>query len=300
VELFADRGRQLTVADPEGRQLHLSLGAALFSLRLALADLGCACTVRLLPDPERPALVARLQVVGRREPTPTETGLLAQLPRRRTVRAPFAADPVPVPLRVMLGRHAEAEAAALRWVEAAGERSGVAALVTAAERRQQADPAFLAELARWTGPEALAGGAGVPAAAFGTSDRQAGPFRLRDFAGGRDVTPPRPTDRLEDHPVIAVLGTATDRPADWLTGGQALMRILLAAAADGLASSQLNQPIEMPPLRQQLRDELRMSYWPQFVLRLGYPAGPLPPPTPRRPAADFLVTGPHSSKGDTS
>jgi hypothetical protein len=78
------------------------------------------------------------------------------------------------------------------------------------------------------------------------------------------------------------------------------MRILLAAAADGLASSQLNQPIEMPPLRQQLRDELRMSYWPQFVLRLGYPAGPLPPPTPRRPAADFLVTGPHSSKGDTS
>jgi nitroreductase len=291
VELYADRSRHLPVADPHGRQTYLGLGAALFALRLQLADLGRDCQVRLLPDPDRPDLVATLAVVGRRDPTPAEGMLLAQLHHRRTVRTPFTADPVPVPLRVALGEHAEAEGASLRWVEITGERRGVAELVAAAERQQQADPAFRAELATWTAAAAAAAGAGVPESAFGASAAavHAGPFALRDFAGGRDIQPARPASPLEEHPVVAVLATDTDRPEDWLVGGQALMRSMLAASAEGLASSQLNQPIEIPTLRQQLRDELRMPGWPQVVLRLGHPAGPLPPPTPRRPTADILL-----------
>jgi nitroreductase len=290
VELHADHSRRLPVADPAGRQLHLGLGAALFALRLLLADLRRDTELWVLPDPDHPDLVGRLRVSGQREPTTTESALLRELPRRRTVRMPFTPDPVPVPVQVRLGAHAGAEAAALRWVEHAGERNGVAALVAAAERQQQANPAYLAELASWTSAGTLATGAGVPAAAFGTAARRAGPFPLRDFAGGRDLDPPRPAEALEDHPVVAVLSTGADRPADWLAAGQALMRVLLAASAEGLASSQLNQPIEVPALRQQLRDELRIAGWPQIVLRLGYPAGPLPPPTPRRPAADVLLT----------
>jgi hypothetical protein len=279
------------VADPHGRQLHLGLGAAVFSLRLLLANLRRDCRVRLLPDPDRPDLAAALEVVGRRDPTPTEGMLLDQLQHRRTVRTPFTADPVPVPVRVTLGDHAEAEAARLRWVEIAGERRGVAELVAAAERQQQADPAYRAELAGWTTTEALAAGAGVPESAFGVSPASvhSAPFALRDFAGGRDIQPPRPASPLEEQPVLAVLATDTDRPVDWLVGGQALMRVLLSAAAEGLASSQLNQPVEIPALRQQLGDELRLPGWPQVVLRLGYPAGPLPPPTPRRPTADVLL-----------
>jgi hypothetical protein len=68
------------------------------------------------------------------------------------------------------------------------------------------------------------------------------------------------------------------------------MRVLLAAAADWYVASYLNQPLELPGLRQQLRDELRLDGWPQMILRLGRPAGPLPPPTPRRPASDLLLT----------
>jgi hypothetical protein len=68
------------------------------------------------------------------------------------------------------------------------------------------------------------------------------------------------------------------------------MRVLLAAAADWYVASYLNQPLELPGLRQQLRDELRLDGSPQMILRLGRPAGPLPPPTPRRPASDLLLT----------
>jgi nitroreductase len=295
VELYADWARDLPVADPDGRQMHIGLGAALFALRLTMADLRFDGRLRLLPDPERPGLVAALGAVGSREPTPTERLLLAELGRRRTVRTPFTDEQPPVPVRVALAEHALAEGAELRWVETRGERRGVAHLVAAAERQQQTDPAYRAELAAWTAPGVVAAGAGVPASAFGVSAAtgHAAEFPLRDFAGGSAGGSTRTSapdaGPLEAHPVVAVLVTDADRPIDWLTGGQALMRVLLAGSAAGLASSQLNQPVEIPPLRQRLRDELRLGGWPQVVLRLGYPAGPLPPPTPRRPATDVLV-----------
>ena len=52
VELHADRGRQLTGTDPEGRDLVLSCGAALHHLRVALAARGVGCTVAYTPDPD--------------------------------------------------------------------------------------------------------------------------------------------------------------------------------------------------------------------------------------------------------
>jgi hypothetical protein len=67
------------------------------------------------------------------------------------------------------------------------------------------------------------------------------------------------------------------------------MRVLLAAATDHYTASYLNQPLELPGLRQQLRDELRLAGWPQLILRLGHPTGPLPPQPPRRPVTDLLL-----------
>ncbi len=115
---------------------------------------------------------------------------------------------------------------------------------------------------------------------------------LRDFAGGQGTDRPQHAGPTEDHPVVAVLGTAGDQPPDWLHGGQALMRLLLAAAADGYAASYLNQPLEQPGRRQQLRDELRLTGWPQLVLRLGRPTGALPPQAPRRPVREILLPAP--------
>ena len=236
-------------------------------------------------------IVARVQLTGPRAATAAERRLLAAVPARRTVRTPFIGEDVPVPLRVAWREAAEAEGAGLRWVEQPGERIGVAALVAAAERLEQRDVAYLDELRRWTEPVTLADGAGVPPSAFGVTGAagHAAEFPLRDFAGGRESDRPRHVGPAEEHPVVAVLQTAGDRPQDWLSGGQALMRVLLTAAADGYAASYLNQPLELPALRWQLRDELRLEGWPQLVLRLGRPAGVLPPQASRRPVADILL-----------
>jgi hypothetical protein len=291
VDVVLDRSRLLPVADPATRQAHLGLGAAVLLLRLALSTMDRAVELVPWPDSGDPDLVARLVVGGRHAATGEDRHLLAALPARRTVRIPFTTDRMPVGLQVAWRELTELEGAGLRWVAAPGERAGVSALVAAAERLQQRDPAFLAELDRWTATAHLDEGAGVPPHAFGVSAAvgHAAEFPLRDFAGGTRTIPARPATPLERHPVVTVLHTPADRPDDWLRGGQALMRLLLAAAADGYAASYLNQPLELPGLRQQLRDELRLAGWPQLVLRLGRPAGPLPPPAPRRPPGELLI-----------
>jgi hypothetical protein len=292
IDVLLDRSRLLPVADPVTRQAHLGLGAAVFLLRLELSTLDFPTQVDYQPDSDRPDVVARLTVVGRRSPPEGHRHLLAVLSACRTIRTPFAAQDVPVPLRVAWRESVESEGAGLRWVEGPGERIGVAALVAAGERLQQRNPAYLTELDTWTAPERLAEGAGVPPSAFGVTGTagHAAEFPLRDFAGGRRTDRPRHLGPVEPHPVVAVLQTAGDRLPDWLDGGRGLMHLLLHAAMDGYAASYLNQPLELPGLRQQLRDELRLEGWPQLILRLGRPLGVLPPQTPRRPVTDILLT----------
>src|SRR5260370_19589491 len=61
VSVHADAERRLRVADPDGREMLISCGAALFTARVALRYLGYVPAVRVLPDPDLPNLVARLR-----------------------------------------------------------------------------------------------------------------------------------------------------------------------------------------------------------------------------------------------
>ncbi len=285
VEVYADRRRRVPVADPEDRQLFLGVGAAVFGVRLALAHIGLRPVVRLAREPGRPDLAAVVTAVGPADPgSPQE--LYDELPRRRTVRGPFTDDAVPVPLQVRLTATARSEGVLPLWLAHDGERRVLAALIHDAERRQRrSDAAFRAELAHWTGPEVAREGAGIPAASLGgAAEAGAGAvFTLRDFGG-----PPGESIRPEAHPGILLLSTPTDRRADWLRTGQALLHLLLRAGAAGHAASYLNQPLELPDLRARVRTELGLRGHPQLILRLGRPLGPLPPATPRRPVRDVL------------
>jgi hypothetical protein len=51
ISLYADADHGLPVADPDGREMMISSGAALFNVRLALRTLGYVPETRVLPDP---------------------------------------------------------------------------------------------------------------------------------------------------------------------------------------------------------------------------------------------------------
>jgi hypothetical protein len=305
VEIHADRSRRLPIADPEDRQLFLGVGAAVYGVRLALAVLGLRPVVRLARDDARPDLAATVMASGQADPTqaaepaeaadPAEAAEAArrhvELGRRQTVRGPFTDDPLPGPLQAELTSEVDEEGAALYWAVGEESQRDLAALVAEADREQRANLDLRAELVRWVGPAAARRRAGIPLTSLGRAAAPTGTevgFHMRDFSAG-DPDLGAPTHRAEANPGIAVLQTHSDERADWLRGGQAMHRLLLAASAAGFQASFLNQPLEVPRLREELRRALGLPGHPQLVLRLGRPRDPLPPPTPRLPVSDVLL-----------
>ncbi|HUK70205.1 MAG TPA: hypothetical protein VLW50_15865 [Streptosporangiaceae bacterium] len=283
IELRGDPDRMLWVADPRGHALHLSCGAALYNLRLAIRMAGLKPLVWALPDPaHEPTLLAVVQLAEGRSATVAEQELFEAIPARHTNRAPFADRPVPDPVRAELERAASLEYAAFRTLNRA-QTMQVLDLVAEVERVLACDPVHLSEMRQWI--SANAAGDGVPPHVLGPRP-DTEPAPVRDLGSGRPE-PGRPVDHFEGRPQLAILSTAQDQPADWLRAGQALQRVLLTATWHGVAASFLYQPIEL--------HEMRMTggWWPwqehpQMIIRLGY--GPPAAGTARRPFTDILET----------
>ena len=86
ISLYADPDRWLAVADPAGREMLISCGAALFNARLALRYLGWVPETSVLPDPGRPMLVARISWTRQITPAAYECDLYQYVAGRRPHR----------------------------------------------------------------------------------------------------------------------------------------------------------------------------------------------------------------------
>ena len=285
IELYADRSRALPVADPAGRELIISCGAALFFLRLAAQRFGLRAALTLLPATGAPAPLARLQVTAAGAAESERPALFRALTRRHTSRRLFAPRPLPPELLAALSGDAAREGAWLRFARDAAERAALTALVEEGDRLQGADERFRRELAAWIRPADAESREGIPSAALGLRDLAIDGDRLLTQTIDRgEVQAERDRQLLESASALAVLGTGGDSARDWLLAGQALGRVLLAAAAEGLSASFFNQPIELTPLRARLHARLGGAGYPQLLFRLGY--APESRPTPRRPAGE--------------
>jgi nitroreductase len=282
VDVHADPGRRLTVVDPRGRELAISLGAALLNLRVAMLRHGRVPVTRLLPDRSQPDLAAQVRVGPPIDPDPTVRALAHAIPVRRTNRRPFTRVTIPDEVLAELVVAAEAEGATLTVVDDLG-RDQILGLARSADRLLRRDPGYRAELGTWTGSAATRRD-GVPRAAFGPWDALE-TLPLRDFGLTRPDEPRR-SAHFEARPTLVVLATAGDTPEQWLRAGQALERVLLTATVRGLATTPLSQPLEVPALRELLTDGAGA---PQVILRVGY--GPASAASPRRPLSDVVGHG---------
>lgn len=277
LEVWTDPARALPETDPRGREATLSCGAAVQLACVAARALGRQPSVTVLPDgPQGP--VARLTDRVERTPLPEDAALLEAVPVRRTDRGPLDSGPLPPTLPFRLQAAAAAEGARLRLVTGPGERDTLALLVAVADRLLVRRGRVDEELASWV-RTGVGADDGVPADhTRGAAGSYRAPFVQRDFGTpGTAAAQDRPG---VDDPLVAVLCTPRDTPADWVAAGRALAAVLLLAATEGAAASYLNQPVEHAETRSRLREQLSLDGVPQLVLRLGV-GGPVGP-TPRR------------------
>jgi hypothetical protein len=283
LELHADPDRTLWVADPHARGLHLSCGAALFNIRMAIRVTGHNPLVWPLPRPdESPGLLAIVRAEQGRPPSFTERELYDAIWQRHTSRGPFTDRFLPESVQVAIEQAASFEFASLRMLTVP-ETASVLALAASADRALAADFDHQVELERWIASGSVEDG--IPVTALAPKpDHEPAP--VRDLSSVAPAVP-RPTASYERHPQLAVLSTARDEPADRLRAGQALQRALLTATVHGVSASFLYQSIELRDMLGAAAPRWPWAENPQMIIRFGY--GQESAPTPRRRLDDVLT-----------
>ncbi|MBM3949443.1 MAG: nitroreductase [SAR202 cluster bacterium] len=305
IELAADVRRDLPVVDPNRRELVISCGAALGFLRIAAHRFGYHAKV--VPFPDSPTLDLPRQTPGSRGwgsgaalarvsfrqgvlPSSDDQALFKATTLRRTNRMPYDERLLPPSLLQGLAQAASAEGAWLQFVPKGERRDRIAEMVEQGSRALAGDPKFRRELAAWIRSNWSGKRDGMPGYAFGAGMPRsfAMPFLIRTFDWGK-TQGTAAMDLALAAPELAVLGTPSDTPQDWLKTGQALSQVLLRARAADVSAHFLNQPVQVPDLRARLPDLLgRLSAGcPQLVFRMGFAREVRP--TPRRRLDEVLA-----------
>ena len=284
LELHADRSRQLSAEDPDGRNLVISCGAALHHAQVAARALGWSSSVERVAGGGDPTLLARLHL------TPgVERGdaveLVRAIERRCTDRRRFTSWPVPdARLSHLASTAGEWGVRALPLVDVT-DRFRTELLVHRAIERQQADARRVREQAQWVNHGAEDG---IPDSVL-AEPHQLGARRsdrfsvgLLDESGDRDV---EPTDGL------IVLCSAEDEPASWLRAGEGLSALWLRATVEGFSVVPLSQVVEVLETRLALQHEVLGGLArPLLLVRVGWQpiSSSELPRTSRRAIGDVL------------
>ena len=285
LEFWNDASRALSVTDGRGRERVIAIGAAVHFACVAARAHGFEPHVELLPEGSG-ELVARLTEAWPREVSGDDGGLFAAVGTRHTDRGPLDATPLPLSVPFLLQCAATENGATLRFVRSRGERATLASLVARADRLLASRGDLDRELHPWLREEGDPRLDGVPVESTrGAAASYRAEFVQRDFSLGSSV--PGQDRSGDDLPHVGVIWTKGDRAADWFVAGRGLAAVLLRATTFGANASFLNQPLEEPSLRSELRDDLELPGYGQVILRIG--VGAAVTPTLRRSVAELVT-----------
>jgi nitroreductase len=262
VELEVDHGRALPINDPDGRELIISCGTAVFNLEVAARHFGFSPYVTPYPDRRRPDVVADVALTA--GAGSDELDLYHAITERHTTRGSVTSEGLTTDLRDRFGAVATLHQIEFDVVRQS-HREEVAQLVADGDNWQFASPSWRRELAAWMRARRHGDGISVP---------QLTGWAVRSVVANSDLglsTAKRDRHLVEAAPMIAVVATERDDERAWLEAGRALEHILLIAAREGLQVGFLNQPCQVPFLRDRLRELLGNRGIPQVMIRVGHP-----------------------------
>ena len=278
VDVYADDTRRLPVADPNDRELLMSVGAAIANFRVAAAHFGFDTDVEFVDN----GPVARIALRETSNTDPSLRALFPSIPLRHTNRASF--DQRPIDPETLDRLCSLVENSDLTRFVVPHERTAIAELVQEADRRLLADEAWRKELAEWIRTNETSETDGMTADAFGI------PGPLSAFAPWlvRNIDLGEERGRADRHATEEAAGLIVicndDDRASLVRTGETLERLLLGLTSLGVQYAFLNQPVQVPELRRKLWRLIRTAKPPQILIRIGY-APPVRRAMPRRPVA---------------
>ncbi|MCE1253515.1 MAG: hypothetical protein LWX83_08210 [Anaerolineae bacterium] len=267
INIYPDHTRRLSVLDPQGRELWISLGCALENLLISARAAGYDGEVIYPVKTD----VINIRFASRAS---QNEALLDAIPRRQNTRCEYKLNPVP-PDHLHLLRAISLEPGInLHFALDAHERTILTECVSAADVYQYADQTFISELNAWlrfTRKEAIHSRDGLYTRCSGNPE-------VPRWLGELFVSGTKPQQQADldirkmDHSAgLIIITSETDDKSAWVRTGQVYERLALSMTSMGIKSSMLNQPIEVPEVRAQMQNALAMeTRLPQLLLRFGY------------------------------
>ena len=286
IELLPDFTRRTPVVDPDDHHLFASLGCAAENLAIAAGQAGRAGEIVFDPSGSPAVSVTLGSGNG------ADRILFEAIPQRQSTRSDYDGSTVgPSDLRLL------AEAAAVPGVDLVliTDRPHIDQLrdlVIAGNTAQMADAAFVTELKHWlrfSPSAAMATGDGLFSACAGSPILpQWMGQRVFEFVFTADAENAKYVRQIDTSSGLAVFVSARNDPEHWVQAGRACQRFALQATALGLKHAFLNQPAEVPGLRDDLAALVGLpGRRPDIVMRFG--RAPAMPWSARRPVESVMA-----------
>lgn len=283
ISIAPDYARRCPIVDPDDHHLFVSLGCATENLIHAAAAAGLK---------SNPVFENDVVTIMFEKAQPISSPLFEAIPRRQSTRAVYDGKPV--------------SPDDLRLLEQAGIDDGVAVLIITDRTRmvniaeyvvrgnsdQMQDRAFMKELKAWmrfSEADAVATMDGLFSRASGNPSLPSWLARpLLNLVFTESGENDKYRAQIDSSAGIAVFASELNNKSHWVAAGRACQRFALQATSLGLKYAFINQPVEVPNLRNELSSYLGLGgRRPDIVVRFGN--GPKLPKSLRRPPEQLVL-----------
>ena len=274
VNIYVNQSQWLRVADPQKRELHISLGRALENFLVALDHFGLGHVVAYFPNGEDGDWVARVRVVEHRESIdPRPPSLLDAIQVVQDNGHTYKAQRISAEDLGKIGgflvdfKYDDSDMIHRITLQTTDDRALVGSLGQLAAHCQTimfADGAFRQDLTRVM-RQNIYGNQSSPAPQLAGAGAIDAEFWQRVAA--------REMQTICDAPLVGILTSNMDTPTALVKTGQAYERLALEAALVGIGLYPLYQLLELFEMRSAVQRLCPDLYgFPQLVLMLGYVA----------------------------
>lgn len=290
IHIFPDFERSLPVADPEYRELIISLGCALENLIVAARHEGFAVEAEIFPQ-GTDGIVAKLRPMLF-PPDEEKEAQFEAIPKRQTTRSAYDGQLLPPEVIESIRDIPLEEGVHLRILTDRRDIDKAATLVRKADEYWMDKPSYRKELADWvrfskSSARRRRDGLTSPSTGRGWAPEWLGRFFLRFWIRPEEQAS-EDVKLIRSASAMLLFFTVNNDPAAWVRLGQSFERVALTLTDLGLKHAHHNQPCEIPAMRTKFRSAFGPEIaFPQLLVRIGY-AEELPR-SPRRELEEVVA-----------
>lgn len=270
ISIRPDFKRALPIADPENRELYISLGCAAETALIAAGFYGYNAVLNSNFLESQCILKIELS----KNDTGEQQGLFSFINSRQTTRNFYDDTPISEENLEELKQLVEDSGIVLEFYTGQEKAISFLPYVLEANKMQLSKPGFKTELLQWlrfSKKEAMQKGDGLYSAFTGVPPmgRLLGRIVLKNLVTAKSEEK-RLLRQLHKTALIAIFASPNNDCLNWIKTGRYYQRFALTCTKLGLSHSCINLPCQINLVRDKMERELGLAGFPQLLVRLGY------------------------------